>query len=181
MIVQTDVLGHPVEITIERSQHGCISWESRFSGDTDVICGGGTGRYHTLDAPDLLDEVKEMTAFSLSHRGRQPQGPAAELQCLRFDLESGTGEHLADMEINAACLLYDVARYIGLSRGEIRDVLGSTSYDRIVQGKILHLQHQPCPFGATCSLVECLMDDCPRFGDRWQLVTRGNGRDPGRD
>jgi hypothetical protein len=101
-----------------------------------------------------------------------------QLVKLREEFEDGTGEDISFLYINSACLLYDVAKFLGLSKDATALIVGIRAYGRITKGKVLHPKRQTCPFAADCSLTECLMEDCPRFGDRWELIS-GNGRNGG--
>lgn len=93
--------------------------------------------------------------------------PIEQLIELRKSFEHETGRSVADLEINMACVLYDVAKFLQLSRDQTRELLGTDAYSMITEGRILHVNGQRCPFGAQCSLTECLMEDCPRFGERF--------------
>jgi hypothetical protein len=180
MIVQTTILGKSVELQLRRTEYGCISWNAyQDDGARDRICRGSLGTDRDLDDPEVLGAIRTCTAWSMSHRDPLEIGRAERLACLRFEIEQGTGEHVKDARINAACLLYDVGRFLLLSDDEIRDALGPISYRAVTQGEVMHLQHNPCPFGATCSLVQCLGRDCPEYGDRFTFAFGDN--DDGRD
>jgi hypothetical protein len=100
--------------------------------------------------------------------------PVTQLTQLRQYLEEQTGSSISNLHVSTACVLYDVSKYLGLERDETKEVLGDEAYAMITQGHILHTNGQPCPFGARCSLTECLMEACERFGDRWAFVEAFN-------
>jgi hypothetical protein len=90
----------------------------------------------------------------------------AQLTQLRQDLEQQTGLWVADLQINTACVFYDVAEALGMSEQQVRRVVGPTAFDMIVIGV-----PPACPFGdRECRRVECLGADCNKFGDRWAFV-----------
>lgn len=105
--------------------------------------------------------------------------PVTQLTQLRQDLEDQTGVSVASLQVSTACVLYDVSKYLGLSRDQAEQVLGDEAYAMITQGHILHENGQTCPFGGRCSLTECCMEDCERFGDRWKVLFGKNGREDG--
>jgi len=48
----------------------------------------------------------------------------ARLTWLRRQIEDGCGEPVHGLDINAACLLYDVCEALGLDDGQIEGILG---------------------------------------------------------
>jgi len=98
-----------------------------------------------------------------------------QLTQLRQDLEQQTGANVADLQINTACVLYDVAKKLGMSEQQVRKVVGSKAFDMIVIGV-----PPACPFGyRECRRVGCLGADCNQFGDRWAFIQAFNCEEAG--
>jgi hypothetical protein len=67
--------------------------------------------------PQYPQHVKGVEYFSLT----------AALKHFRQQVESGTGAPIQNVEINAALLLDDVCKFIGLSEDRRREVLGKSA------------------------------------------------------
>ena len=70
-----------------------------------------------LVEPQYPQHIKGVEYFSLT----------AALKHFRQEVEKGTGAPIQTLEMNAALLLDDIARFIGLSEERRREVLGKSA------------------------------------------------------
>ena len=58
---------------------------------------------------------------------------AGQLARFRADLEEGTGQPISDLQINAALLLSDLCRFLGLDEQQHNHVLGANGIQHVMQ------------------------------------------------
>ena len=60
----------------------------------------------------------------------------ARLARLRLEIEDGCGEPAHGLDLNAACVLYDVCQALGLGDNQIEEVLGREAFEFVVGEEI---------------------------------------------